>query len=205
MAGISEGESGTIAALRARLEETDSVRAFAPLAEAYRIGGQPSDAVTTARRGLRLYPGHLALRLVLARALADLGEREEAEQVYAEVLEDDPSNVEARAHAGACEAARRDPAAAETSGAAEEGVGSLSEELAHLSELFVGSGGSHRWEPAEAAADAIVTITLAEIYARQGLTRRAVEVCEKILARDPDDAVARERLAEYARELADAE
>ncbi len=39
-------------------------------------------------------------------------------------------------------------------------------------------------------------------YARQGLTQRAVEVCELILERRPDDSAARTRLEEYRRSLA---
>jgi tetratricopeptide (TPR) repeat protein len=43
------------------------------------------------------------------------------------------------------------------------------------------------------------TPTLAEIYARQGHTDRAIEIYEKVLAADPDDERSRSRLAELRR------
>jgi len=80
---------------------------------------------------------------------------------------------------------------------------SLTSELAHLSDLFGPSSGN----PADGAVagelTGIATLTLAEIYARQGLPDKAVEVCQQILARDPDHADALRRLEEYERALAE--
>ena len=75
------------------------------------------------------------------------------------------------------------------------GAGSLSEELAHLADLFVPSGtdsGTPSLGPSS-----IATLTLAEIYSRQGLYGKAAEVCERILERDPGNERARSALEEY--------
>ena len=76
--------------------------------------------------------------------------------------------------------------------------GTLSEELAHLADLFArpvaetdetGAG-----EPA-----GIATLTLAEIYARQGLYGEAARVCERILERDPENERVKAALSDYRR------
>lgn len=82
--------------------------------------------------------------------------------------------------------------------------GSLSEELAHLDELFASpahgeSGHDTGEEPA-----GIATLTLAEIYSRQGLTREAVRICETILERQPDNEEAKRALDSYLSQPASA-
>ena len=51
----------------------------------------------------------------------------------------------------------------------------------------------------ETADRRIATVTLAEIYAIQGLTQRAIETYEQILAQNPDDEEIKEKLAELKR------
>jgi len=75
------------------------------------------------------------------------------------------------------------------------GAGSLSEELAHLADLFLPVGTSSD-DPSLGPAS-IATLTLAEIYSRQGLYGKAAEVCERILERDPDNEGAKSALDEY--------
>jgi len=77
---------------------------------------------------------------------------------------------------------------------------SLTSELAHLSDLF-GPTAQNAPHAADGELTGIATLTLAEIYARQGLPDKAVEVCQQILATDPDDEEAKRRLEEYERAL----
>ncbi len=80
---------------------------------------------------------------------------------------------------------------------------SLTSELAHLSDLFGPSAGNPTDREDAGELTGIATLTLAEIYARQGLPDKAVEVCQQILASDPEDAEALRRLEEYERALAE--
>lgn len=175
-------------------------RAYAPLVEAYRLRGDLDDAVRVGRAGVLAFPGHVAIRIVLARALAESSQAGEAREEYEEVLRLDPGSSEARIALGLL--GRRPTAApAPAPKPRQGGPASLSEELAHLSDLFCPRPDT---ELAGRGCEfsGIATLTLAEIYARQGFPQRAVEVCELILERRPDDNTARTRLEEYRRSLA---
>jgi tetratricopeptide (TPR) repeat protein len=190
-----------------------SPRAFAPLAEVYRLDGRLEDALRVARQGLGSYPTHVGIRLILARTLIDIGDGDGASEEYRLVLKGDPENVEAAAYleAGAMSDVAPEPpgvsptddgepvAAVDGASASRTGeqVTSLSDELQHLSELFATPTG-----PRASAPDTIATLTLAEIYAKQGLADKAVEVCEAILVRDPSDEEAARKLEEYRKDLA---
>ncbi len=80
---------------------------------------------------------------------------------------------------------------------------SLTSELAHLSDLFGPSPPNPADRDGAGELSGIATLTLAEIYARQGLPDKAVEVCQQILAKDPENANALRRLEEYERALAE--
>lgn len=180
--------------LQEQCESGGSPRPFAPLAEAHRLAGHLDASLSVSRLGVEAFPGHLGIRLVYARALMDTGDSDAALEQYRFVLERDPDNVEAAAHLGA---PRHADAGEEPLGPDLASQLSLSSELEHLADLFAAPSGSR-----EAPQDAIATLTLAEIYARQGLADRAVEVCEAMLRRDPNDAEARARLERYRKEVA---
>lgn len=196
--------TSAVGALEDALSRGDSPRALAPLAEAQRLRGEVEEAIRTAESGLDAHPDHVGILIVLARALADAGRQPEAHRAYREVLERDPENLEARACLMPSEVPS-EPATSELEPAAQgqsaDRAGSLHEELEDLASLF-----SPR-RPLDEAPDGsdvlsgIATLTLAEVYARQGMFERAVDVCETILERDPGDERARARLEEYRREL----
>lgn len=180
--------------LEKQCERGGSPRAFAPLAEAYRLAGGLDAALAVAKRGLEAFPNHLGIRLVLARALMDVGDQGAAHAQYRSVLCRDPENQEAAASLGEREP---DAGAATAIEKPRREHTTLSSELAHLADLFAAPSG-----PKDAPPDAIATLTLAEIYARQGATERAIEICEAILRRDPDDLEASARLERYRSEMA---
>lgn len=197
MVGPLDPFGSIVETLEEQCARGDSPRAFAPLAEIHRLASRAEEAVRVARAGLELFPDHLGIRLVLARALMDRGERDAASEEYGFVLKRDPGNFEAAAHLGTSVEL---PGQAPQSDGAPATEPSLSAELEHLADLFAIAD-----EPRGNPPDAIATLTLAEIYARQGLTDRAVEVCEAILSRDPSDQEAASRLEEYRRTLASVE
>ncbi len=208
-----------------------SVRIVAPLAEAYRLERRLGEAEATARDGVRDYPNSISIRVVLARSLRDQGRDADAREAFREVMRLDPENMEALVFVESTpdprwesplEPAPADPQAPETDTtqpaeaawdtpvdappvaieAPSEPV-SLTTELAHLSDLFGPSAGDPADRDGAGELTGIATLTLAEIYARQGLPDKAVEVCQQILARDPEDADALKRLEEYERALAE--
>ncbi len=204
--------------LESELEARKSPRPYAPLAESYRLQNRLDDSIETARAGLVAYPGHISIRVVLGRALDNSGRLEEATEIYREVTRLDPDNAEARlflekALAGSLIDRVEKGTLEETSSVAQESAAgdgaflqadSLAEELEHLAGLFTVRGTDS--SPAVTSdLDAIATLTLAEIYAKQGLPDKAVEVCERILALDPDDEVAQQRLVDYGRTMAELE
>ncbi|HYW68320.1 MAG TPA: tetratricopeptide repeat protein [bacterium] len=211
MAPHSDDLNTRIEQLESQLDRDPAPGIFAPLVEAYRLSGRLENALETARRGLDAHPGHLAIRVVLARAVADSEGGPAAADAYREVLERDPGNLEARAFIDSTVRTVRSPLQAEGEHEAGGGVtavpgegeapepgpraGSLSQELAHLADLFVPSQPGSDRQSLEPAS--IATLTLAEIYSRQGLHGKAAEVCERILEREPDNERAREALEDY--------
>jgi tetratricopeptide (TPR) repeat protein len=196
-------------ALEGALSRGESARALAPLAEAQRLRGEADEAIRTAERGIAAFPDHVGMRIVLARALADAGRGDEADRAYRDVLERDPENLEARAHLAPTEP--RVPGAGDLAGrttgepVGEPPTDGLSEGLSDLAGLFSARRPLEEHPDRDDPLSGIATLTLAEIYARQGLFARAVEVCERILERSPDDERAQSKLEEYRRELATAE
>jgi len=75
-------------------------------------------------------------------------------------------------------------------------VGSSGEDLATLFQEIEGSREPESGPNPGRPAESIATATLAELYAGQGLIRRAVEVLERVLERDPDNPQIKERLEE---------
>ncbi len=219
MSNQPDSLEGVIVALREELASHSSPRVYAPLAEAHRLTGRADEAVRVAREGLEAFPDHIAIRVVLARALADTGARDDALEVYRGVVTHDRDNLEARAALGLTGGETDDPtgpgpieilaAAGAATTAAPAHVNAhppgepatLSEELTHLADLFSPSPAAGERAP-EDELDGIATLTLAEIYARQGLYTRAIDVCERILAKRPNDEHAAERIGEYRKALA---
>ena len=211
-----------IAELESELGRDPSPRIFAPLTEAYRLSGRLDNALETARRGIEAHPDHVGIRIVLARTIVDSQGRERALSAYGDVLTLDSGNLEAQAYldsepepveapvesASTVDAPAEDGATAappdeappnapeETARSGRRpGAGSLSEELAHLADLFLPVDTSS--EGPSLGPSSIATLTLAEIYSRQGLYGKAAEVCERILERDPGNEGAKSALDEY--------
>jgi tetratricopeptide (TPR) repeat protein len=88
-------EISRIEDLRQRLLHDSTSIAFAQLAEELRRAGQYAQSVEVSRTGLAIYPDYLSARITLARALTALGQLEEAERRFNEVLTTSPESVAA--------------------------------------------------------------------------------------------------------------
>jgi tetratricopeptide (TPR) repeat protein len=190
----------TIEELERAVCDSDSPRDFAPLAEAYRIAGRLDDALRTAERGTESFPTHVGIGVVHARILTDLNDFDRARDAYRRVLELDPENAEALSLAGPVDEAPILAAGGEQESAVGRGpAASLAEELAELDDLFPAPVGTDCENGESEEPVGIATLTLAEIYSRQGLRDEAVRVCESILERQPDNEEARRALDDYLR------
>jgi tetratricopeptide (TPR) repeat protein len=175
----------------ARLGREPGSRVFAQLADAYRKEGLLEEAIRICRDGLIVHPGYTTARVVLGRALLELGALEEAEAEFGRVLEQVPDNLlglrllgdifvrrerpaEARAYyERALRVNPRDPETQErlaalpteaVPGGTSPGEPSAREDfLAGTPRIDMRRGGG-------AAVDPLASPTLAALYASQGFT-----------------------------------
>src|SRR5213079_1187599 len=71
--------------LQEKFEENPR-RYFAPLANEYRKGGQPKRAIEICRVQLAQMPGHMSGQIVYGQSLYEVGEFDEARQVFERAL-----------------------------------------------------------------------------------------------------------------------
>ncbi len=205
-----------IAKLERKHAENPEGRYFVPLANTYRRIGWLKSAESLLRDGLQWHPEYLSAHIVLGRCLAERGAADEAAEEFRYVLSLDPQNLialrslgEIALGAGRAEEAERwyreliaaDP----MNDDARRGLASLQPAD---SEPVPGDG------PVEDADDLpmleedvpeLVTETIAELYARQGLHDRSAEVYRELIRRRGGDPALERRLAEVERSAAGTE
>ena len=155
-------------------------RQFLRLARAYLEAGRLDQAGEVLARGLTLNPREVAARQLWAQALQAQGRTEAAlEQLLLAARE-------LASHAGVY-----DQLAELLAGQGRDEEAELARGLAHeLARDFSAAAA-----PAATAASPD-TVTLAEIYAGQGLTAQAVAIYRRLLAQNPHDPDLRRRLQE---------
>lgn len=177
--------------LSAQLESDPMALAFVPLAQCYQALGLPHAALDAVRRGLERHPQHVAGQLLLADLLSQNGDYDEAVSAFDRVLN---LNVN---HESAL-------------------LGLITLELRHSHyeraasalERFSECYPSHpqylplqnqllelRHMPSEPEDDfALVTVTIAELYLKQGFKEKAVQAYRALLNQDPDNQDLQQRL-----------
>lgn len=196
--------------------ENPDGRFFVPLANAYRRAGDGETAERLLRTGVARHPGYLSARIVLGRCLADRGAIAEAEDEFRYVVSEDPQNVVALRTLA--ELARQE-------GHIDEAFGWYHELLAvdpqndearkALDELQATAQSGEEEQPlAESEAESgdeaevpleVVTETIAELYARQGLHDRAAAVYRELIRRKGSEPALERRLRELESAAAVAE
>ena len=188
----------------ARLAREPTSQAYAALAEAYRRAGRASEAVTLCREGLARHPRYVTTRLVLAKALLEVGDLQGASAEIQQFLGGEPDHepglrigVECALRsgdpAGALERVRRlaaldphDRAVQGLSRALEVGVtGRVPSDVGGLWPLLVD--------------DMYATVAFGDLCLAQGLTEEATAVFSRIVVRQPDHETARTRLGNLGR------
>ena len=201
-----------IAQLLRRTEVEPRTHAFARLAELYREGGDLERALHVVRDGLAHHPHYLAARLVHARVLRELGRRDASTTEFERILAVDAEHPAARAALG-----RPGPAGRPEARWGEAARAAAARRwLSGLEEAWLPGGPENEPSPAPSPTEPVSpapspsaadldTVTLAALYARQGLFDQAIAVYERMLARDPGNtrlAVALDETRRRAREAA---
>jgi tetratricopeptide (TPR) repeat protein len=189
--------------------------AFVPLAEAYRQIGLLDDALEAARMGTTMLPHFSPGFATLGRILGQMGRIDEAMSAYARALSIDRQSQSAlvglaRLHLvrGERELARKILLQAAEFHPQDEMVENMLVALdlprpwheepvaAPVVKSVASSAVAEKLSAEPVAGEPIPTATLAEIYAKQGLTDQAARVYDEILRLEPDNAVAARRLGE---------
>jgi tetratricopeptide (TPR) repeat protein len=145
--------------------------------------------------------------VVALRALGEIAlardDPEAAAARYEEALALEPQNAELRERLDALRRIRyaapgRAPEV-ESAGAAAAGDGAPDQAV--MRGDLAGAAGAPQATAAEAASEEIATVTLAEVYAEQGLRDRALGIYRRLLADDPRNPRLRERLEGLEREV----
>ena len=197
-------DPATLSAIRRyeeRLARDPTSLAFAPLADAYRKTGRVQDAIRLCREGLERFPHYVTARLILAKALLDDGNPDDALSEVRAILEASPH--EAQAHRLAGDLYRRAGALADAVGHLEQAVRLDPGDRESRALLDVlGAGGTVSDSSALKQLlvdDTFVTMSFGRLCLEQGLVDEAAQIFLRLLGRDLRNAGAREGLEEALR------
>ena len=210
MTSASTGGSliGRIGSYLQIVAKDPSSTAFVPLAEAYRQTGLLDDALEAARLGTKMLPHFSPGFSTMGRILGQMGRIDEAMSSYAKALSIDRQSQSALVGLARLHLIRseRDLARKILQQAAEfhPGDEKVTDMLNALdlprpwAEIKQASQIRESAPRTESTLDdpgaPIPTATLAEIYVKQGLLGKAVEIYQDILKQNPDNDTARERM-----------
>jgi tetratricopeptide (TPR) repeat protein len=194
--------------LKKKLEENPDSLVFAPLADAYRKHGELEEAFNICKKGLEKHPNYTSARVVLGRIYQEQQKIQQAASEFKKVLETDPENLMAHSLLGAIYVAQGD-----CQSAIEEYQKILTlnpddedtqEALKQAIEKAAGDQKSDNKPKKELLAtekktpqkESTASLTIAELYLKQGHFDKAIEVFQELLANDPQNLMLRQKLVE---------
>lgn len=210
---MNAAQQARIARLELLARAHPDSRVVLHLAEAHRRAGQLEQALHVLEEGLARQPDDAAARVLLGRVLLDLGRWAEAQSAFRAALAGQPERMEIvalralgelaalwRSDAALGKAARgeRDATPPQRPGAAQPVPPAAARGAAAAARADTRTALPLNDLPWEEMM--LVTETLAELYAAQGLTGQAIALYRELLAIRPDDARIRERLRALTRE-----
>jgi tetratricopeptide (TPR) repeat protein/predicted regulator of Ras-like GTPase activity (Roadblock/LC7/MglB family) len=194
--------------LKKKLEENSDSLIFAVLADAYRKQGNLTEAFNVCRKGLEKHPSYTSARIVLGRINQAQGKIEDAASNFKKVLEIDPENLMAHALLGSIYMEENDYQTAieeyqkvlTLNPDDEEAQSSLKRAI----EKAAGEQKSIKFPQKETSPEenknnfkeTTSTLTIAELYLKQGHYDKAIEVYQELLADDPQNLMLRQKLSE---------
>lgn len=203
-------EDAEIKELSKKLEQNPDSMVFVQLADAFRRSGDLEKCVEICVQGLERHPTYTTARTILGRAYLDLGRLDEAAAEFKKIEVSDPENIVAQRMLGQIfmqkglygEAIVRhqkvlalDP----DDTAAQEHL----QEALSMAKQTAESGVARPKDdappqaPVQAAkSESSGTIKVAEIYIKKGAFDEAMEVLNEVLATDPENALAKQKVKE---------
>jgi tetratricopeptide (TPR) repeat protein len=195
--------------LKKKLEENPDSPVFVPLADAYRKQGNLQEALNVCKKGLEKNPANTNARVVLGRVYKEQGKIEDAAAELKKVLEVDPENLMAHSSLGAIYMEKNDYQAAieeyqeiltlnpddeETQTSLKKAIErAAGEQKAAKSPKKEPGVGIEKKPPVK---ESTATLTIAELYLKQGHFDKAIEIYQELLADDPQNLMFRQKLAE---------
>lgn len=172
-------------------------RCFVPLSEIYRQAGMLEAAQSTLLKGIKQNPDYGPGYIALGRTLAARGMTGKAEKAFRKALQVEPGNLPALKallrilwEKGDAVEARKTAEALYQAKPGDEDAEKILQRIAerHEKESFSGMAGEQAAAPEKSEGEEpIKTATLAEIYVRQGLFEKALNVYRQVLGRDPQN------------------
>lgn len=198
-----------ISELKKKLDENPDSLVFAPLADAFRRQGNLKEALEVCKKGLKNNPSYTLAQVVLGRILREQGKITEAAEEFKTVLEIDPDNLLAHNLLGSIYLEKKDFQAAieeyqkvltlnpDDEEAQKELKVAIEKAAGDNQGVQTKSRGENLSEPKNSPAkESTATLTLAELYLKQGHFDKAIEVFQELLANDPQNLMLRQKLTE---------
>lgn len=155
--------------------------------------GLNDECIAALKRITQAIPEDVPSQKLLGRLLVEAGELESASRTFRVALEFDPDDVECRMQ---LEHLERSAGESGFAFAGDEGDEEIIEDLEIIEEDQLVEGDLSEAVPVlEAACDPLSTVTLAELYVKQGFPHKALEIYRAILADNPLDLSIAERVA----------
>lgn len=200
--------SSEITELKKKLEENSDSLVFAPLADAYRKMGNLDEAFNVCKKGLEKHPNYTSARVVLGRIFQEQEKVEQAANEFKKVLESDSDNILAHSLLGAIFVQKGDHQAAieeyqkvlslnpddeETQEALKQTIEKAASQTKASKPVKAELAPSEKSAPKK---ESTATLTIAELYLKQGHFDKAIEVFQELLANDPQNLMLRQKLAD---------
>jgi hypothetical protein len=204
---MTESTTNEIENLRSKLGENPESLVFAPLADALRKAGNLPEALEVCLKGLEVHGHYHNARAVLGRIYQDMGKDAEAEAEFKKVLEADPEHFQALTHVGEILLARKQHQAAIEEFQKALALNPDDEPTQELLKRAIEAAAQEQSKsaapappekkqvvPPPASKDSSATLTIAELYLKQGHFDKAIEVYQELLAEDPQNLLLRQKL-----------
>ena len=195
--------------LLGRLDAHPGSLVFARLASAYLKADKVNQAIEVCEQGLSHHSDYVSGHMVMASCYFKVGLLEQAEKEYHRVLELDSEHEAAYYHLGEIYIEQKRIDLALDSYQHILRLDPLNEtarkrinQLKGLKTDMIPTTNLHDIDTeSDIQEDSILTPTLAEVYASQGLTDRAISVLRRLLEQDHHKEFARKRLRELEKQL----
>ncbi len=194
--------------LKKKLDENPDSLVFAHLADAYRKQGNLDEGLAVCKKGLERHPSNTSGRVVLGRIYHQQGKEGEAASELKKALELDPDNLMAHSVLGSIYSGKKDYQAAIEEYQKILALNPDDEEAQSSLKMAIerAASGQRQEKPPKKEAPApekktspketTATLTMAELYLKQGHLDDAAEVYQELLAADPQNFVLRQKLSE---------